>query len=170
MAPISSLKDYMRQHRARLVVFGLAVILIGGFFMTAGISSLTPPAHAQTTPTPGLSGWAWSDNVGWICFFKDATYCPGANVSANASGALTGYAWSDSIGWIQFGGLSGFPSGSGTTAANAKVSGSTLTGWVRAPMPAATPVSFPSSFNGLLAQRETDPQLGDRQDGPGPAV
>jgi hypothetical protein len=53
-------------------------------------------------------------------------------VTANADGTLTGYAWSENIGWIKFGGLSSFPSGSGTTAANAAFSGMSLTGWARA--------------------------------------
>jgi hypothetical protein len=58
---------------------------------------------------------------------------------------ISGYAWSDNIGWIKFGGLSSFPTGSGTTPQNAQLeyldygagagAGATqanLVGWARA--------------------------------------
>ena len=51
----------------------------------------------------------------------------------NTTGELSGYAWSDSIGWIKFGGLSSFPTGSGTTPQNAQLNSSNkLIGWARA--------------------------------------
>jgi hypothetical protein len=55
-------------------------------------------------------------------------------VTLNNDGTLTGFAWSDNVGWVQFGGLSGFPIGAGTVAANAQADLSTgaVTGWVRA--------------------------------------
>ncbi len=85
-----------------------------------------------------ITGWAWSDTIGWISFTCVNTgTCASSSgvdygVTQNASGDLTGYAWSENIGWIQFGGLSGFPAGAGTTAANARLTGGTVTGWARA--------------------------------------
>jgi len=91
-----------------------------------------------------MSGWAWSSNIGWISFNNTNT---GGSVDygvyKNSDGTLTGrnaddtynavgYAWSSNIGWIQFGGLSGFPSGAGTTASNAQVVGTELRGWAKA--------------------------------------
>ena len=60
------------------------------------------------------------------------------------TGMFSGYAWSENIGWIKFGGLSAFPTGSGTTPQNAQLeyldySGSgvgatqaNIVGWARA--------------------------------------
>jgi len=82
-----------------------------------------------------ISGYAWSDTIGWISFNCTNDNSCGTvdyGVNKNPDGTLVGYAWSSNIGWIQFGGLSGFPSGTGTTASNAQVVGSTLQGWARA--------------------------------------
>jgi len=84
-------------------------------------------------PAQELSGYAWSDTIGWISF---ATSTNGNNkVTVDSNGNLNGFAWSDNIGWIKFGGLAStagftaFPSGSGT---DAKLSGLNLSGWARA--------------------------------------
>lgn len=103
-------------------------LVFGAFLLVAPV-----PASSQTT-TP-LTGYAWSDLIGWISVNCSNTgSCGTADyaVSIDASGNLAGYAWSDSIGWIKFGGLSSFPSGSGTLAQNAGFSGGALKGWVRA--------------------------------------
>lgn len=42
----------------------------------------------------GLTGWAWSDNIGWINL-------NGVSVSTS-TGDMSGYAWSDNVGWISF--------------------------------------------------------------------
>lgn len=54
-----------------------------------------------------LSGWAWSDAVGWISFCGGASTstCPGATsyqVSIDSNGDFHGWAWNDAIGWIDF--------------------------------------------------------------------
>src|SRR5690606_12033986 len=56
-----------------------------------------------------LSGYAWSDNIGWISMNGS-----GYGISVSGSGTLSGYAWSDNIGWISANSadLSGCPSGS----------------------------------------------------------
>ncbi|MFA6006356.1 MAG: hypothetical protein WC764_01365 [Candidatus Paceibacterota bacterium] len=87
-----------------------------------------------------LSGWAWSDNIGWISFNSLNGYSPGVNYGVNVeggvpnsgnalNGALTGYAWSDSIGWIKFSPGGTDPSG-GTGLAS--VSDNKMQGWARA--------------------------------------
>lgn len=50
-----------------------------------------------------LSGWAWSENIGWISF----SYITGGgtfpyNVSIDSAGEFQGWAWNDVIGWISF--------------------------------------------------------------------
>ncbi len=82
-----------------------------------------------------VTGWAWSDTIGWISLNSgDADTCSSYTygLSIDSSDNITGYAWSENIGWIKFGGLSSFPSGSGTVASNARVQGSTVFGWARA--------------------------------------
>jgi len=84
-----------------------------------------------------MSGYAWSDNIGWISFncTNPGNNCATSNYGVHkdaTTGNLTGYAWSDNIGWIQFGGLSTFPTGPGTTAQNSQVVGTNLIGWARA--------------------------------------
>lgn len=53
-----------------------------------------------------LSGYAWSENIGWISFNCNnqdicATSDYGVDVNID-NGKLSGYAWSDNIGWISF--------------------------------------------------------------------
>lgn len=85
-----------------------------------------------------VTGYAWSDNIGWIsftCLNTSTCASNGGNdygVTENPGGSLTGYAWSDNIGWVKFGGLASFPSGAGTVAQNAQLVGSNLVGWARA--------------------------------------
>lgn len=51
-----------------------------------------------------LRGWAWSDNIGWVCFSSqddpeaETTY----GVNLEEDNELSGYAWSDNLGWISF--------------------------------------------------------------------
>lgn len=100
-----------------LTILALGLIVgINAFFQTNNIS-------AQTKPN--MSGYAWSDTIGWISMSR---------VTMADDGVLTGYGWSENIGWVKFGGLSGFPSASGNTQTNAKIDMATgkASGWARA--------------------------------------
>ncbi len=44
-----------------------------------------------------LSGYAWSENAGWINFAPS-----GGGVTVGTSGDLKGYAWGENLGWISF--------------------------------------------------------------------
>ncbi len=50
------------------------------------------------TPGGGLRGYAWGQNIGWICF--ESTGDPHVVLT---TGALAGYAWSGNLGWINLG-------------------------------------------------------------------
>lgn len=89
-----------------LFAFSVAVLLVVG----ALYAKPSAVVHSDS-PNNRVGGWAWSSNIGWICFY-DATGCPNASVTLDASNNLVGYAWSSTIGWIQFGNLSGFPNAS----------------------------------------------------------
>lgn len=48
--------------------------------------------------TGALSGYAWGENIGWICFPTNGF----GGVTINAAGQLSGYAWGENVGWIYF--------------------------------------------------------------------
>jgi hypothetical protein len=107
-----------------------AFVLFGIFFA----------ASTRVFSASYLTGWAWSDNIGWVSLNcstggpSGESICATSNyfLALNADNTITGYAWSENIGWIQFGGLSGFPTDAGTQAVNAQLSGSSVVGWARA--------------------------------------
>lgn len=103
----------------------LAVLLGVGLHYTP--ASVYQPATAKAGGT-NITGFAWSDNIGWICF-DDATYCSTSNVTVDGSGVLSGYAWSENIGWINF--------GANSCGAQATLANGTLTGWAQAPAAAS---------------------------------
>jgi hypothetical protein len=87
------------------------------FFLIINYSS------ADSGLDDNFTGFAWSDNTGWISFNH------GTNIDTD--GYLTGYAWSDNIGWISFNSadLTDCPS----TPCNAKLDENTkkIVGWAR---------------------------------------
>lgn len=61
---------------------------------------------AFASSSDNVSGWAWSENIGWISF--NCTNSPGLcdlvnyGVNVATSGDLSGFAWSETVGWISF--------------------------------------------------------------------
>ena len=113
-------------------------ILVTIIFCVAFQLIISSPALAGTEHN--VSGYAWSDNIGWISFNNTSDgsiYNYGVAVDVtnrfvNGTGLFSGYAWSDNIGWISFNtvNLSGCPSG----ACSAQIDWSTgkVTGWAKA--------------------------------------
>ena len=102
------------------------VALIYGAFFADSIK------QASAGSAQNVSGYAWSDNIGWISFnCTDTSSCGTVDYGVNIAtdGDMSGYAWSDNIGWISFeeSDLTGCPSGS----CEAKLSGGSLEGWAR---------------------------------------
>ena len=100
-----------------------------------------------------VSGWAWSENIGWISFnCTDLGTCGTVDygVDIDGSGLFSGYAWSENIGWITFnqGELSGCP----IEPCEARLDfGGTdeLSGWARA-------LSYGGGWEGWIRLRNTD--------------
>lgn len=78
-------------------------------------SNCTIPYKVLNDGGGNLSGWAWSDAIGWISFTCDHTNdgtvppadtntCTASNyrVTIDGNGNFHGFAWNDSIGWISF--------------------------------------------------------------------
>jgi len=64
------------------------------------------PAGVKAGVADNVSGYAWSENVGWLSFnCTDGGTCGTVDygVSVDSSnGNFSGYAWSENIGWIKF--------------------------------------------------------------------
>ncbi|HHE76463.1 MAG TPA: hypothetical protein ENL27_00525 [Candidatus Parcubacteria bacterium] len=59
---------------------------------------------AFASDTNNTSGYAWSENIGWISFNSESDGSSvdyGVNIDPT-TGYLSGYAWSENIGWISF--------------------------------------------------------------------
>ena len=63
-----------------------------------------PPQASSATVVDTLQGYAWSSNLGWICFYDATTpsNCGSAAVQVNSDDSLSGYAWSNNAGSISF--------------------------------------------------------------------
>ena len=90
-------------------------------------------ALSQQNEDTIITGYAWSDTIGWIdlnCANTNSCGVRSFGLSVAQNGDISGYAWSDNIGWISAdtSDLGGCPSG----ACRAKISGNNLQGWLRA--------------------------------------
>jgi len=118
---------------SHILIFGLvlAILIALGFVL----SIFFQPQPAKSASTDNVSGWAWSETIGWISFnCTDRGVCPSSNYGVNidsATGNFSGYAWSENIGWINFS-----PSGPYPEAPNYSVKYNSetgkVTGWARA--------------------------------------
>lgn len=109
----------------------LSLLLVLGFFYT-NINKNNKEAIAASEGF-NLSGYGWSDNVGWISFScLNTNSCGTSNyhVSVAGNGDMSGYAWSDNVGWISFNesDLGNCP----ITACKPKLNGNQVTGWAKA--------------------------------------
>ncbi|MBI5787089.1 MAG: hypothetical protein HY446_00870 [Candidatus Niyogibacteria bacterium] len=105
---------------------GLAVLALVSFLQIND----SPQAFAGAEHN--LSGWAWSENIGWISFNSAEGGGSNYGVSVASNGRLSGYAWSENIGWITFNqnDLNGCPSGQ--CRAEFDEDTGQVTGWARA--------------------------------------
>lgn len=85
-----------------------SLLLIATFLPGEKVSaqSLTCASAAASATNKAFTGWAWSDNIGWISFSPSNSGSSGGTYgvlrdTAN-NGLLAGCAWSDNIGWISF--------------------------------------------------------------------
>lgn len=82
-------------------VFLLAAAVFASYYF-----SVSQLPRAEASATDSLSGYAWSDNIGWISFnCTNTNSCATSNygVTVNpTTGTMSGYAWSDNVGWFSF--------------------------------------------------------------------
>lgn len=95
-----------------LIIFVSIAIVLG---LSAANKSIAGPAD-------NVSGFAWSENIGWISFNNTSgggAINYGVNIDPS-TGNFSGYAWSENIGWIDF------------SSAVLDLSSFKVSGWLRA--------------------------------------
>lgn len=110
--------------RKKLLPVFAAAILMGLMYFSQS---------AKADSGGNVSGWAWSENIGWISFnCENQGSCGTSNYGVNIdpSGKFSGYAWSENIGWISFNETTDCPSAPCQPTFN-KTTGQ-VSGWARA--------------------------------------
>jgi len=117
----------------------LLVAIASGFvWMSTHEGSRTRAESGQTkisTCDTSLSGYAWTENVGWISM-------SGSGYSVNidkTTGLFSGFAWSENIGWVDFAPVSGYPSAP-LSSAQMNTSTGDVAGWARVVINQGDPV------------------------------
>ena len=108
--------------------------------------------EARAEAVYNLSGWAWSENIGWISFNSENTVGGSINYKVKidfSTGVFSGYAWSENIGWISFNEieLTGCPSG--TCQAKLDFLTNEVSGWARV-------LSYGGGWDGWIRLRDTN--------------
>jgi len=105
------------------------------FLMNVVLAFLTLPILNKAMAEGNISGWAWSDNIGWISFnCVDQGICGSVNYGVNiniSTGLFSGYAWSENIGWINFSPPGPYPEAPNYSA-KLDMSTKQIKGWIRA--------------------------------------
>jgi len=137
----------------------LRTIKIIFIVLMISISLLFLPKETKAGSNANVSGWAWSENIGWISFNStncdsdgdgitdtgNYSQCPTGEsigdygVHIAPDGVFSGYAWSENIGWISFNeeDLSGCPQE--PCKAEINLTSGEVSGWARALAPVGDP-------------------------------
>jgi hypothetical protein len=118
----------IEKHPYSAILFAVLAVAI----LSIGILSEPRTVHSSTSGA-AITGYLWSDTIGWVDMNCANSSVCGSNpfgMSIDSSGNITGYAWSDNVGWISANpsDLSGCPSAPCT----ATISGSSVSGWLKA--------------------------------------
>ena len=106
------------------LIIGIGFWLSGYFFQTR---------VAESASTDNVSGYAGSENIGWISFNCTNTNCSSSNYGVNVdpiTNNFSGYAWSENIGWINFAPSGPYPA-EPNYSAKYNFSNEKVTGWAR---------------------------------------
>jgi hypothetical protein len=118
----------------------LIICLITGIGLFGYFFHLQP---AKSADTDNISGWAWSETIGWISFNCTNTgVCGTSDYGVNVdsgTGDFSGYAWSENIGWINFAPGGPYPAAPNYSANFSSASGR-VRGWARAVICETNPV------------------------------
>lgn len=93
-------KFLQERSRTRLATYGLLAV-----FCIAGGAALVYQSVLDTSagPEDSISGFAWSENIGWISHNNtDTASVVDYGVNIEPDGNMIGYAWSENVGWIDY--------------------------------------------------------------------
>ena len=142
-------------HTKYILTYTLALLgIVGGLLFSVRVP------HAESSASDYLSGYAWSETIGWISFNCTDTGSCGTSpygVTVSKTGALSGYAWSEYIGWISFNAadVTGCPSG--TCAPSFNSTTGVVTGWAKA---LAGGTANSGGWDGFISLSGTGPNYG----------
>ena len=111
----------------------ILMILVVTVFLVYLLNDFGEKEALRAGTGDNLSGWAWSENIGWISF-NNTTGGGSVNYGVNinpSTGKFSGYAWSENIGWIQFDPPGPYPA-SPNHSAKLDLATNQVTGWARA--------------------------------------
>jgi len=126
-------------------------------FLISFLVSIAGFGLVQAGASDLFSGYAWSENIGWISFnCTDNNSCASFDYAvtfSEATGVFSGYAWSENIGWISFGAsdLVGCPSG--VCQAHIATSTNEISGWGKA-------LAHGDGWEGWISLRGVSPDYG----------
>ncbi len=114
-------------------IFGAGILIYKHFFTN----------EAQAGASHNVSGWAWSETIGWISFnnLTDGSSVDYGVKIENPTGNIaniTGFAWSENIGWIKFNPTGPYPEAPNYSA-RVDMSTREISGWARACAGAVNP-------------------------------
>ncbi|MBI2640654.1 MAG: hypothetical protein HYW91_02050 [Candidatus Sungbacteria bacterium] len=115
---------YLLSKNNIILTASILILLVISFLYINGQNSLAAGSD-------NVSGWAWSENVGWVSFNntnQGSTTSYGVKVANN--GNISGYAWSENVGWVSFNESSGCPSSPCAPRMNRGTG--EISGWARA--------------------------------------
>lgn len=116
--------SFIKREEVRHILLAVVFVIMGMLLFTSQASSQTGTA---------MTGYAWSDTIGWISFnCLNTGTCASRpyGITVATDGTLSGYAWSDNIGWISANTseLSGCP----TVPCTARITSNAIKGWFKA--------------------------------------
>lgn len=103
------------------------LFLISAIAVLFLVNAVFGPVNITKAANSPVTGYAWSDNIGWI---QMNPAFGGVQVDSS-TGNFSGYAWSDNIGWVDFAPTSGFPEAP-NEGAKLNLSTGQITGWIKA--------------------------------------
>jgi hypothetical protein len=108
-----------------LLVLAIGTAVVAAFFVS--------PRETLSQGTTAITGYAWSDTIGWVSLnCSDLGTCGTSNygLAIGADGTISGYAWSENVGWISANSadLAGCP----TAPCTARMDELSMEGWMKA--------------------------------------
>ena len=108
------------------------IVIFASLTLAILLFAMHPRAAYSQSSANTITGYAWSDTIGWIdlnCANAATCATNSFGIGYASDGTLAGYAWSDNVGWISANStdLAGCP----TSPCTATLSQSGLSGWLK---------------------------------------